>query len=113
MFKWSGKEQPPEFDTERAKDCLGKYVLIGITHVTQEDTLLGREELHGVIREVAPEGVRVELHGNRAGEIVQIPPALEFLSLASPGEYRLRSTGEVVVNPDLLWTWTVVEAADN
>jgi hypothetical protein len=26
---------------------------------------------------------------------------------APPGEYRLKSTGEIVVDPDLLSTWTI------
>jgi hypothetical protein len=34
---------------------------------------------------------------------------LEAFEAAPPGEYRLRSSGEVVVNPDYITSW-VVEA---
>jgi len=41
-----------------------------------------------------------------------LPPEPEAYEPAPPGEYRLRSTGEVVVDPDYLTTWTVGSPAD-
>ncbi|GAB5895435.1 hypothetical protein [Mycolicibacterium mageritense] len=41
------------------------------------------------------------------GETFTLPPAPESFSPAPPGEYRLRSTGEVVTDPDYLATRTV------
>ena len=38
----------------------------------------------------------------------QLPPAPSVYYVAEPGEYRLRSTGELVVNPDFVTTWEVV-----
>jgi hypothetical protein len=32
---------------------------------------------------------------------------------ASPGEYRLRSTSEVVIDPDFITTWTVTQGKDS
>ncbi|WP_430395826.1 hypothetical protein [Ferrovibrio sp.] len=109
MYKWTGEGPRPAFDAERASDLLGRYVLIGITYVTAEDVLLRQEQAHGVVGKVTSEGVTIELCGERAGETMQIPPVFQSLSPAAPGEYRLRSTGETVVDPDFLWTWTVVE----
>ncbi|MBN7463153.1 hypothetical protein I3U64_23750, partial [Mycobacteroides abscessus subsp. abscessus] len=40
-------------------------------------------------------------------ETFTLPPAPESFSPAAPGEYRLRSTGEVITDPDYLATWTV------
>ncbi|MFX0060574.1 MAG: hypothetical protein ACFFC7_00125 [Candidatus Hermodarchaeota archaeon] len=36
-----------------------------------------------------------------------LPPDLSAFQKAEPGDYRLRSTGEVVINPDFTVLWTV------
>jgi len=36
-----------------------------------------------------------------------LPPDLRAFQDAPPGEYRLRSTGEVVVDPDFISSWTI------
>jgi len=36
-----------------------------------------------------------------------LPPDLSAFQKAQPGEYRLRRTGEVIVNPDYLCVWIV------
>jgi hypothetical protein len=36
-----------------------------------------------------------------------LPPEPDAFDEAVPGEYRLRSTGEVVVNPAFTTSWTV------
>lgn len=43
------------------------------------------------------------------GEVREYPFDSRTLEKARPGEYRLRSTGEVIVNPDYLMTWIVSE----
>ncbi len=40
-----------------------------------------------------------------------LPPVEEAFEPAPPGEYRLRTTGEVVVDPDFTTSWTVVPPA--
>ena len=52
-------------------------------------------------------GIAIRLDGQRAGEIFNLPPDLRSFERASPGEYRLKSTGEMVVDPDYLCTWTI------
>jgi hypothetical protein len=46
------------------------------------------------------------------GQRVSLPPQLQE---AEPGEYRLRATGEVVVDPDYFarWTWKSNENRDS
>jgi hypothetical protein len=41
------------------------------------------------------------------GEVYRLPPDLRPVTDAAPGEYRLRSTGEVIVDPDVTITWTI------
>ncbi|MGB7589031.1 MAG: hypothetical protein WBM00_10020 [Solirubrobacterales bacterium] len=39
------------------------------------------------------------------GDLEWLPPDLRAFKPAEPGEYTLRPTGEVVVDPDFLSTW--------
>jgi hypothetical protein len=40
-------------------------------------------------------------------ELYTLPPDLSSLSDAAPGAYRLRATGETVVDPDFTSTWEI------
>lgn len=86
-------------------ELVGKYILIGITRRDERDTELGLEQVHGRITFAdAKSGVSVQLEGSRSGESYRLPPDLRSLKPAPLGEYRLRSTGEVVRDPDLIAT---------
>lgn len=72
----------------------------------------GTKQLHGVVRMAHKErGIKVALGGARKGEFFWLPPDLRPFQKAPPGEYRLRSTGEVVVDPDLTCGWTINDRA--
>jgi hypothetical protein len=89
---------------------LGKYVLIGITREDADGTAIGSEERHGRIALVDPDlGIRVVCSD---GEVLTLPPDPDSFRDARPGVYRLRSTGEEVVDPDLTTVWTIREPAD-
>lgn len=97
----------PSWDDETARTLVGKYVLIGLDHLDRTGNLTGREELHGLIRVAdANRGFCIELQGGRAGESYWVPPDVGVFRQAPRGEYRLRSTGEVVSDPDYLATWS-------
>jgi hypothetical protein len=83
---------------------VGKRLLVGITHEDHEGVLIRQEQFHGVIVETSDRGVVIECDGT--GERRSFPPQLME---APPGNYRLRSTGEVVVDPDYLSKWIVVD----
>jgi hypothetical protein len=90
---------------------LGKYVLIGITRISAEGELLEEGECHGRIALVDPDlGIRVVLSD---GEVLTLPPDLNSFRVAHPGVYRLRSTGEEIVDPDLTTVWTIREPAQS
>ena len=96
----------PYFDEKEAKAIIGKHLLVGVTHRNYSDEVTGVEQFHGeIIRASREEGIILRLSGS--GEERWVPPDLSRLEQADPGEYRLKSTGEVVVNPDFLSTWTV------
>jgi hypothetical protein len=104
-------EDTPQWDDERGSALIGKYVLVGLTFVDHDENVISQAQRHGRILEAdADRGVTVEFvaHGLPwNGEVYRLPPDLRAFADAPPGEYRLRSTGEVVVDPDLTATWTI------
>src|SRR5205085_844425 len=95
--------QKPTRITGDGPQYVGKRLLVGITVNTAAGEFVYQEQFHGVIVTADQGGVVVERADN--GARVSLPPELME---AAPGEYRLRATGEVVVNPDYLakWAWT-------
>lgn len=89
-------------------DLINKVLLIGITFVDEHDELVTQIQVYGPIVRVNAEGI-VILRNGLATEFT-IPPDFAHLSEAQPGEYRLSATGEVVVNPDYISSWTVNSA---
>lgn len=96
---------PADFDRDNAPQLLGAHVLVGITRVDRAGKVLEKTQFHGhVVWASAREGVIVV---NSAGEELKLPPDWRAFEIADPGEYRVRSTGEVIVDPDYLTTWTI------
>lgn len=110
MEDWNG---PPiaGFDEEFASGFIGKYLLVGITHTASDGAVLSQTQLHGVIVAASAHGIDIELRGAHEGRKWRMAPFLHELSPASPGAYTLRSTGEVVEDPDFLFTVTVCKPA--
>ena len=104
------EEGKPDYDETRARSLVGRSVLIGLTYIDDNGEVTGQRQLHGrIIGAHEINGFEIELAGERAGEKFSLPPDTRAFIDADPGEYRLRSTGEVVVNPDLISTWTITE----
>jgi hypothetical protein len=102
----------PYFIEEEAKEIIGKHILVGVTFRDRSENVTGIDQFHGIIvRASHKEGIIVCLHDG--AEERWIPPDLSRLEKAAPGEYRLKSTGEIVVNPDLLSTWTVYPPSEH
>src|SRR5438093_13612744 len=99
------EQDEPEYDQERARSLIGKHVLIGLSYYDHDEVLLEQVQLHGHITAIDERQVTVELSGS--GEECTLPPDLSAFSEAPPGDYRLRSTGEVVTDPDLLTQWNI------
>lgn len=98
------------WDDDQARDLVGKHVLIGITFTDHAGSVRETTQRHGTIVETDEDrGVAVELAD--VGEVFWLPPDVSAFRPARPGNYRLRSTGEVVVDPDLTTTWTIADPA--
>jgi hypothetical protein len=96
-------------DDDFAKKLIGTHVLVGVTRVDHTGNVLAQEQFYGkVIRASVGEGVILM---DAMGEERSLPLDQKAFKVAPPGEYRLRATGEVVVDPNWLSTWTVYPPA--
>ena len=90
-----------DIDPACAAQYVGKTILVGITYLDRDDRVVGSTQWHGVIEKIDP---LLEIRVAGSDEVRTLPPRVEA---AGPGEYTLRSTGEVVTDPGFLATWTV------
>jgi hypothetical protein len=91
---------PPPITEADALKYVGKYVILGITKEDAFGKITDQYQIHGVIELVASNGIRISLRGSRQGESYTMPPALDYLHPAPPGDYRLAKSGEVITDPD-------------
>lgn len=84
---------------------IDKVLLIGITLLDENEELIEQTQVYGPIIRVNSEGIVILRNGTETE--FTIPPDFDHVSEARPGEYRLRSTGEVVTDPDYISSWTV------
>ena len=100
----------PKWDGRRAAALDGALVLVGITVEAPEGNT--QHQFYGTVIEVDPvRGIMLRLEGSRSGETYRLPPELDAFSQAPGGEYRLRSTGEIVKDPDYTAQWTITPPA--
>jgi hypothetical protein len=78
---------------------IGKTILVGVKNYDAAGNLTSQSQHVGEVIAVAEDRITIRWAG---GEITSLPPQV---SDAPQGVYRLRSSGEEVVNPDLLATW--------
>ena len=103
----------PPWDSALALSLVAKRVLIGINYCDDNDNLLEQKQVYGtIIKADAKEGFAIRLEGQKEGELFWLPPDIRAFQDAQPGEYRLRSTGEIVVDPDLITSWTINRPTD-
>ena len=89
-------------------DLIGRKILVGITRFAPDGSY--EQEQHVGIADIEDGEtyalVRIQCGD---GELRDYPFDQRALQRAPAGEYRLRSTGEIVRNPDFLMTWTVTK----
>ena len=84
---------------------IGKILLIGITVVDEGGEVIEQFQVYGPIVRVDSDGITIRR--NKSGTDFVIPPDFNNIHDAQPGEYRLRSSGDVVVDPDFISSWTL------
>ena len=100
-------------DDAPAHALLGKQVLMGLSFCNADGTPVRQLQLHGTIGRVTTDAIAVQLAGSGEGKEFALPPDVDALERAAPGEYQLPATGAVVVNPDLLTSWTITAPAED
>lgn len=113
MYDWTRDSASPDFDQELADTYVGKYILVGVTYFDPSGKEIEHVQMHGIIESASPDGLQIALRGTREGESWIMPPMLEPISPAKPGKYKLRSTGEVIEDPELLATWNVEKPVEH
>jgi hypothetical protein len=89
------------WDDALADDLPGKLVLVGLTYFDSSGRFVEEQQFFGRVVFAHPtNGILLNLEGRRAGEQYTLPPDMRSLRRSSAGAYRLRSTGEVVVDAD-------------
>lgn len=100
-----GADGEPLLNEDRARFAIGKRVLVGLTVLSTEGEPIEQRQLSGTVAGVvADRGIELHLDD---GEVYWLPPDARSLEEARPGEYRLRSSGEVVRDPDYLCFWQI------
>jgi hypothetical protein len=90
---------------------IGKVVLVGVTVENRRGEVTREEQYCGVVVSATRNnGVRVALKGKQEGTYKMLPPDTSVYERAEKGSYRMRSTGEVVEDPDYTCIWRVIQA---
>lgn len=93
-----------------ADGFIGKYLLVGITRTSNSGKVLSQQQLHGIIINATSEAIELELAGVHEGKKWRMPPLLDDLSPAKRGKYELKTTGEIVEDPDFTYTVTMCKS---
>jgi hypothetical protein len=103
---------PPPWDQDEGDGLVGQMLLAGFTYLAADGkTVTSQVQFWGRIVSATPKGVAVVCEGKVwSGQTVNLPPHLSMFLAARPGEYRLRSTGETVKDPDLTTSWTITQS---
>ena len=88
----------------RFSDIVGKTLLVGLTYYSEENEIIERRQLWGIVAEADRSHIQIRQNN---GEMFSLPSDLSAIEKAAPGEYRLHSTGEAVRDPDFLSTWSI------
>jgi hypothetical protein len=94
----------PMFSPDAAEDLIGRRIIVGITQQDHAHSPPAQDQYYGrIVRMNLEEGIVIQ---TPSGDERKLPPDLRSVVGAPRGEYRFRSTGETVADPDLQTSWT-------
>ncbi len=102
---------PPKWDQSEADWLIGKVAIVGVTNLASDGTTVkSQAQYHGkIVRADCNAGIVIECEGVWSGKTMTLPPMTGAFHPADSGEYRLRSTGEIIKDPDVLTTRSITE----
>ena len=93
--------------TEKFENNLkGKSIIVGITYVSSSGEFVDTLQFSGVLDRLEDGMVFISVNYDDMNEF-SLPPDEDSFELAPEGIYTMRSTGQVVENPEIMSTWTV------
>lgn len=104
----------PDWDDEKAREIIGKRVLISITTEDDSGEFVSRWQAYGIVmRADQSEGcIAVDLEGVHMGQETTLPPMTSAFEPAERGIYSLPESGEEVQNPDYTVQYTMTLPPD-
>jgi hypothetical protein len=100
------------WNADLASALVGKVLLVGLTVESAGAKAPQQQQFYGTVLSADQrKGIALSLLGNRSGESYNLPPDTRAIHVAAAGTYRLRATGEVVVDPDFTATFSVTRPA--
>ena len=106
MYFYESRKRNEEADREITfADLMGKVLLAGLTYYTKDNELIEQRQFHGIVTEANELVIRVR---QKDGSEFALPPDLSSTKRGMKGEYKLRSTGEIVKDPDFIATWNII-----
>lgn len=89
---------------ESYEELMGKVLLIGLSYYSHDGGFIEDKQLYGRVTESSDSCITIT---QADGSQFSIPPDLSAIAEAAPGDYTLRSTNEVVRNPDYLASYSI------
>lgn len=89
---------------ESYEELIGKVLLIGLSYYSPDGGFIEDKQLYGRVTGADDSCITIT---QTNGEEFSIPPDLSAIEKAAPGDYTLRSTNEVVRNPNYLASYSV------
>jgi hypothetical protein len=96
--------------SEQLGDLVGQRLLVGITFLDGSGQITAAQQFCGRVLDVGDGVVVVERPGQ--DEPAVLPADTEAYRKAEAGQYTLRDTGEIVIDPDFVSTWQVAALDD-
>ena len=87
------------------KHLQNKIVLIGLSFSDENGEFIENYQTHGSIKELREDGILTII--KRDGNIFQLPYDPDNITKAPKGDYKEKSTGLVITNPDFLIQWEI------
>ncbi|AEA42953.1 hypothetical protein [Fluviicola taffensis] len=83
----------------------GKVFLIGLNFIDQEGEIIEQYQTHGTVAKLTVDGFfKIRREDN---SIFTITYDKDTIKAAKEGEYREKTTGEIIKSPDFIMTWEV------
>lgn len=87
-------------------NILNKTMLIGLTYLDSAGKETNKLQFVGTITKVDKK-LGIEVFNKKTNSKFTLPPDLTAIKIAPPGIYTLKSSGEIVANPDYIATWII------